>query len=200
MLMMQAGNFAVSIDVHALASILRLSVCPGHTSLKGSRAVIMRIANNLEHDVVSWQILMTCCENSNAVSVGIAETLSKCPCECDTCALKVLLDSYIEAGKFLHVCPVLMQQSSGYMCSLMRGPCLCTSRSCPALQSCRCGQCEIFDVIWRHGLLRLHYLQARVAIDIMRFRHNHHLFYQYYATPLSRRHISQRFCFIMRSR
>jgi hypothetical protein len=66
MLMLQAGNFTVSIDVHAFgvippficfkpmtcASILRLSVCPGHTSLKGSRAVIMRIANNLEHDVV----------------------------------------------------------------------------------------------------------------------------------------------------
>jgi hypothetical protein len=29
-----------------------MSIAAGHTSLKGSRAVIMRIANNLGHDVV----------------------------------------------------------------------------------------------------------------------------------------------------
>ncbi len=50
----------------------------GHTSLKGSRAVIMRVDNHLDHDVV-------------------------------------LLDSYLEAGKFLHLSPVLLQQSSSFV-------------------------------------------------------------------------------------
>ena len=70
MLMLQAGNVTLSIDLDPFSIIptsvsfrrmtrvrvskLRLSVfvCAGHTSLKGSRAVIMRIANNLGHDVV----------------------------------------------------------------------------------------------------------------------------------------------------
>lgn len=50
----------------------------GHTSLKGSRAVIMRVDNHLDHDVI-------------------------------------LLDSYLEAGKFLHISPVLLQQSSSFV-------------------------------------------------------------------------------------
>lgn len=50
----------------------------GHTSLKGSRAVVIRIDNKLGYDVV-------------------------------------LLDSFLEAGKFLHLPPVLLQHSSGFV-------------------------------------------------------------------------------------
>ena len=76
-----------------------LTAVSGHTSLKGSRAVVMRVDNKLGMDVVSALVY-------NRLIYAHEYDLFH-----STAFFKVLLDSYLEAGNFLHLPPVVLQHS-----------------------------------------------------------------------------------------